>query len=377
MKWMAVAAVILCALGGTEMAEARGEAFDIAGHYLPGYTYGSVLGLYALGEDGMLCHISAQGDEAAGIPTGELLVRYDGAGGLLWHHAFESWPETERGGSRIMLLPDGRFARAVFRTNSSAYVQYFDRDKGHTGQTPVFDADLIMQQADGFIVPAAPAGGAQRIQRVDWDGNVTASWAYAHDGDIMSGARAAFDVEGGMLLLDNDHSSASHMAVYKVDGAGNVLWVCRFPGNGGFASAMLPDGEGGAVVYGYYMLGDAQKDVVFRVASGGTLLWAVDLDVLGETYFSDLIATQGGWYLVGHVTGGIARCLLTPEGIITDKDVRATLFEDGTSRLQFGVNAMAALPDGGLLLGGNTWRDDGDIWQYWPTVIPFDAMPTP
>ncbi len=256
------------------------------------------------------------------------LLKYDDDGALVWEQTYGGSESDSAGG--VVTMPDGGFAFA--------------------GGTSSFGEGL----SDLWLV------------RTDMDGNKL--WEKNYGTLQTETARALAYVPGqGFLIAAITHASEESMQqlwLVKTDDQGEKTWEnVAGSGDGDEAFDIVPLADGGFAIAGRKMTGANGWDLLAaRYDSSGEQLWATTFGGELEDDGRAIVALPDGFAVYGSTESkdpGMWDALL----VRLDSD--GNLLWD----VAFGGNngdigrGLKALPDGGLLLAGQTYTyGNGDAW---------------
>ncbi|HLP39770.1 BACON domain-containing protein [Lacibacter sp.] len=281
------------------------------------------------------------------------LIKTDIYGNKIWQKTF--------GGIKI------DEAKCVLTSSDGGYVV--------AGESHSSDGDISSNQGNSDIV----------IIKTDRNGNKL--WQKSFGGSGFDYANAAISTDdGGYLIAGATYSNDGdfigntmnrNMLILKLDANGNRIWQKFF---GGLqveeAYSIVKSTDGGCVIAGYAqstdgdVIGGSGSDAwILKLDGNGNLIWQRPItSEKGLRAFSITMTSDNNYV----VAGKIFRNRQTSLGTIDEDLWIAKLSDNGSLIWQkiFGgsnpdrANSISAASDGGCLVGGVTWSNDGDVTGY-------------
>ena len=289
--------------------------------YVAGYTYGSLEGSSAGGQDAFVRKYDANGNV--------LWTRQFGTAGVDYAYALTAGP----GGIYVAGWTTG----ALEGTNAGeqdAFVRKYDADGNvlWTRQfgTASFDyAEALAAGPDGGIYVAGqtwgPLGGIffgvidAFLRKYDPDGNVLWTQQIGTPGDddsrgVTVGPDGSIYVSGWTTgALEGSNAGGFDAFVRKYDANGNVVWTRQFGTTGNDYAYPLTAGPDGIYVAGY-TTGSLDGSnagsfdaFVRKYDFKGNVLWARQFGTAGDDYANGITAgPDGGIYVAGYTSRALA-----------------------------------------------------------------------
>lgn len=310
-------------------------------------------GYVALGKAG-----SSDGDVATNNGQGDVwLVKVDAAGTLLWEHTY--------GGS----IPDE--GRCVRNTMDGGYVIAgiaWSSDGDVSEALGSYDYWVVKVDGDGELEWERSLGGSGAdygygIEQTTDGGYIVVGWGGSVDG-----------------MMIGEHGGAECWVV-RLDPNGQMLWQKPLGGSANdFGFSVTQTNDGNFVVAGYTLSTDG--DITDPL--GGEDAWAVKLDDAGEIiwqstfggsandqFASVLATTDGGVLLAGSTRstdGDVSSNHGSADFWVVKLDAMGVLewertYGGSSPDTGFGVSHSG---DGGYLVCGDSWSDDGDLTEHHP-----------
>ncbi len=289
------------------------------------------------------------------------------------------------GGYALTIKDDGNFALAAYNADGSLDITFGTNGKASLDITPYDELSGLALQSGNKIIAAGTADTDCMVARFNLDGSLdtafgssgTTTTSYDQQcsiNDVVTLADGSI-LTAGMVAPDNGFLTVMR---YTADGALDTTF-----GEAGFATATIGmhsggnslavDADGNIVVVGfsYDLMGG--KPAVARFTSSGALdttfgsggstildyLWA---EMWGLAILPDgKILLAGGMY--NGSNGDILLARLDSSGVLDP-----TFGDDGVLLADFGddesATALAALPDGKILVGGQASRNGQDLAAF-------------
>ncbi|MBK9287937.1 MAG: T9SS type A sorting domain-containing protein [Flavobacteriales bacterium] len=188
-------------------------------------------------------------------------------------------------------------------------------------------------------------------------GSIHVGYTFSNDGDVSG-----------------NHGSAD-VLVIRLDSLGTLIWSMPFGGTGyDEGRAVVATADGGFVVAGFTTSDDGDVSGlqggidywVFKLDDAGTLLWQRTLGGTGDEFARSVQPTSNGFILAGYsnsndgdVTGNNGNndmwvVRIDPVGSIIWQTCSGGTVGDG-------ANTVATTTDGGFIVAGSAYSDDGDV----------------
>ena len=283
------------------------------------------------------------------------VVKLSPLGTIIWQHTYGgSYGEY---GAQIQQTADGGFVLYCNTNSSDGDVVGF-----HPGTTEE-DCWVIKIDAAGLLVWSRAVGGSghdnagRLIQTADGGFLVSLSYTESNDGDVT-----------------NYHGNADCWLV-KLNASGSIEWsrtVGGSQGEGGLSVLELSNGELMLLAYtassdGDIALNHGGYDVLLaKISSNGQLLWERTYGgTLDDGCYSFLPTADGGFLLAGYSNssdGDVSNNAGEQDAWVLKVDAGGTLVWQrsfGGSMTDWAF--LFELNNGGYLLTGHTYSNDGDI----------------
>jgi len=280
------------------------------------------------------------------------VVKLDGSGNLVWQKCLggssEDWFKF------VTHTVDGGFLIVGYSYSNDGDVT------GNHGDRDIWvvkldsSGELIWQKCLGGSLDEAPTS---TIQTAD-GGFLIGGYTYSDDGDVTG-----------------NHGQTDFWVV-KLDGSGNLVWQkCLGGSYDETLTTAIQTADGGYLVAGVATSNNGNVSGNF----GGGDIWAVKLDSSGELIWQkclggtlyetpySLIQTTDGGFLIGGFT-------YSPDGDVTGYHGETDIWVvklDGSGNLVWqkclggsydeAPTSAIQTADGGFLIGGYTYSDDGDV----------------
>jgi len=285
------------------------------------------------------------------------IVRLDSVGNILWQNSFGGSGE-ERANS-IDQTTDGGFI-ITGTTNSD--------DGDVTGYMGNHDFWVIKLDSLGNLIWQRTLGGS----------------AYDYSTSIEETTDGGFVVVGETGSNDGDvsgnHGGARDLWVVKLDGLGGVLWQNAIGGSGWDHGANVHENIGGSIII---TGGSDSNDGDLNSNFGLWDSWVIKLDPTGALVWSKSFGgsrNESASSIVGTEDGGFVFCSSTSSndgdvsghhGILYNDIWLSKVDESGTLLWQRTLGGSYsdyslsfALTENGIVLGGYTNSNDGDVWGF-------------
>ena len=187
---------------------------------------------------------------------------------------------------------------------------------------------------------------------------------------VIAGQSSSFDIDV------DDNKGSFDLWVTKLDNGGNLVWEKNYGGSESeYALDIQLTADGGYVLTG----GSASSDHDLNENFGKIDLWVLKLDAAGDLEWSKTYGGEGidigtgltvlsDGYMIAGCTGSAGEANVAPgyggnEYWILKLDLNGDLIWQKTYGGKRHDAAKSILPtdDGGFIIGGNTWSDNGDI----------------
>jgi hypothetical protein len=320
--------------------------------------------------------ISGGTQGAAGTTQQGLVAAFDLAGGKLWSNALVGNGNL----ANLTVVPGGIVAvgqiLATGQTLSDGWIVHLGGQGNPLGSLttggPLGDVlrDVVVAP-DGTLAAAGltGAGGQHKVWVVGIDAAVSKiTWEQQlAPGGYDDGRALAVLPDGGLAVVGSSAPTstvAPDGLLVRTDAKGNALWSKTYGGATTALNDVVIQGDGLVMAGAHAASGQTSQMFLVRVDAAGAVLWQqlyaspVDGIVFG------LLVTDTGYLLAGtgRPTAGVALDAWTlradPLGNLASS---WTMPSVGDDRIQ----AIAAMPDGGMLLAGsNSATSNGkpDVW---------------
>ena len=296
---------------------------------------------------------STDGDASGNHGSGDAwILKINAIGNILWQKCL--------GGSgydfiySMLQTSDGGYIISGFTNSTDG-----DASGNHGGE----DIWVLKLNATGAIQWQKCLGGSQNerlrsIQQTADGGYILSSTTTSNDGDA-SGNHGADDAW-----------------VVKINAIGSILWQKCFGGSGyDYICSMLQTSDGGYIISGYtestdgdasgnHGVGDAW---IVKLNASGTILWQKCLGGSAEDVLMSILTTSDGGYILSGLTlsndGDVSGNNGNDDIWIVKLNITGTIQWQkclgGTQRDK--INSILPTSDGGYLLSGSTYSNDGDV----------------
>lgn len=340
------------------------------------YDDGSTQTAVALpGGEGHLHLGSYPGSLWPGAPSSdEQVVRTNADGQVVWQYIIERTGDTERGYPYLLPLPDGSYATMDMITNESGQIYVFDPETGLARVSDELWVEELFHTSRGFLLVTRTSDTLLHFQLLDFEFNpIWEAETAHHSGMLMPYAMA--EVEDGLVLLDSswDKQASPGMLLRKIslkDGA--PIWTARVRVRGWHPQCILPDGEGGVLLFGYResSTGEPNTGHAMRIDSRGVILWETPLDIK-QFYAQHIYVDSQGIHLILPRGGYTYRLSLDMDGHITGTEARSVGDVSG-SGTELGINGMTLDEHGKPIISGYVYSRSGDFYPY---TMPYEDIP--
>ncbi len=234
------------------------------------------------------------------------LTRFDASGAVVWTTTLSSGTFdvanrvcVDSAGSVWLLWSEGltgtpQHAHVFLTGFTPAGAVFVTRTLLDSG----FGTNGMSAHPSGGVALAYDSASMQTVYRVDGAGNVLWNAPLTSSGGVYAERRLACDAAGNVLVCGLLQNNA---VITKYDVAGNVLWTCAHPAPAGIQeqlSALAVDAQGNAVGVGQWMdPGNYEaRTFVMRCSASGALLWSHTSNSVGGDMdsFSDVVLDAAG-----------------------------------------------------------------------------------
>jgi hypothetical protein len=230
-------------------------------------------------------------------------------------------------------------------------------------------SSIVMDESGDILVAGyMESEWAERdayLIKMDSRGNIL--WQSVYGGYDYDGAEDIIPAGNGDFILvgysDSFGEEEYDVWVLRIDGNGDLLWNRTFGGwNIDMGRAVAATADGGFIVVGdSSSFSEDDTDIyVLKVDGSGELVWDMTYGIYGSEIASDIIALEGGNYLIS-ATRSLERrggdiCLLRING--NGELLWNISLEDEQEDT---VNSVAVLEGGGFVLVGQSfsWEEEG------------------
>lgn len=364
----------LAGIGFFQPVTTQQAALDMSPYTL--YDDGSTQTAVALpGGDGYLHLGSYPGSLPPGAPSSdEQVVRTNASGQVRWQYVIERIGDTERGYACLLPLPDGTYATMDMITNESGLIYVFDPETGLARVSDELRVEELFHTSRGFLLVTQPSDALLHFQLLDFEFNPVWEAETAHLSGMMK-PYAMAEVEDGLVLLDSswDSQTGPGMLLRKIRlEDGTPVWKARVRVRGWHPQCILPDGEGGVLLFGYResSTGGPNTGHAMRIDSQGVLVWETPLDIQ-NFYAQHVYVDDKGIHLILPDGGHSYRLSLDMDGHITGVEARSIgdVLGPGT---ELGINGMTLDENGKPIISGYVYSLFGNFFPY---TMPYEDIP--
>ncbi|MCJ7934651.1 MAG: T9SS type A sorting domain-containing protein [Chryseobacterium sp.] len=236
--------------------------------------------------------------------------------------------------------------------------------------------DIVETSDSGYIVIGSTdtSPGALpdcRVTRFDSNGNIVWDKTFGGTGREFCGKIIKTN-DGNYLIMGSStstngtvgpHPDTNLIWVYKIDGAGNLLWTKNYNGKYATKALLVSDGY---VLVGIATVSNSSDVRVFKISFDGTLIWTKSYGGSGDDEGVSIVPTPDNGYMVygqtysnnGIISGNHGQL----DGWIIKLDAAGNLLWNktmGGSGFEYAIDSLRL--DDGYVFWGTTSSMDGDL----------------
>jgi len=313
------------------------------------------------------------------------VVRLDAEGEVLWQR---NWGGAAIDRARAIIeLDDGRLAVAGATSSKGAgdydvWILLLDAQgellRDQTFGSPATEwASGLVQMPDGGLAVAAyaqPAPGQPFdfwVLRLDGAGELL--WQRSFGGEAIDWASAlAATPEGGLVVVGHTESHGPGQSakwVLRLDPAGELEWAQSFGGPGrDYAATVMVNRAGEILVGGPMEVGAGVVDSrLIKLMPDGSVIWDRTFGGVKDDWVRSLLETQDGHYAVAGYTMSQGAGLYDAWLLLLDQQGELVAERTFGGPANDWARAVVELPDGDLVLAGDTWSQgagESDMWVF-------------